>query len=631
MEALPDTLEITEKVPQLPDVHETGISLTELLDRESSKIRPIPAMWFYAEITYVQQLRDHLYLELVEHDPQGEHLVKCAAWIWGAPNLVLQQKFEAAAGYKLMPGITIRAYGAPGFRPQYGVSVGIEDIDPNHSVGAKQKKLEAIREQLGVEGILLANRTLVTPQDFYTIAVISPEKATDLAEFRSVVQVLKRHGLCRFAYYKAVFQGENASASLCRALSRVQAAQQQHQYDAVAIVRGPGSVPELAYLNDYEVARALCMLQIPVFTGIGSSHDTTILDEVCNLPFDTAVAMTEHMMDGIARNAQAAMHDFQRILGAWERARYNSYRHIDADFHSIHQQITRTNQKYRALSDNAIKTIASAAVRARKRYAREIRELFSESRNHAVMMVRAVRTTQRSFMQYVRHKAYGSLASLRRKMPRLRDEFVGHVRDMLLEARSDQRHLLLTVQRCVREDLASYRRKVPQLHTTFTGHVKDMLRESKLEQDKLMRDVREHTQYALTRYPPELLSMRYSVAGKALATSQLRQAQISAAMQAVAQQALGQAARAKRGIYREFTIIRDGAPLVLHHAREQVINHFQLTMGFGPRHTLERGFTLTRADGCVVSSLQEAQACCQLEIEFHDGRLTVSNPHPLKD
>lgn len=605
MEALPNTLEITEKVPQLPDVHEPGISLTELLDRESSKIRPIPAMWFYAEITYVQQLRDHLYLELVEYDPQGEQLVKCAAWIWGTPNLVLQQKFEAAAGYKLMPGITIRAYGAPGFRPQYGVSVGIEDIDPNYSVGAKQRKLEAIREQLGVEGILLANRTLVTPQDFYTIAVISPEKATDLAEFRSVVQVLKRHGLCRFAYYKAVFQGENASASLCRALSRVQAAQQQHQYDAVAIVRGPGSVPELAYLNDYEVARALCMLQIPVFTGIGSSHDTTILDEVCNLPFDTAFAMTEHMMDGIARNAQAAMHDFQRILGAWERARYNSYRHIDADFHSIHQQVTRTNQKYRALSDNAIKTIASAAVRARRRYAREIRELFSESRNHAVMMVRAVRTTQRSFMQYVRHKAYGSLASLRRKMPRLRDEFVGHVRDMLLEARSDQRHLLLTVQRCVRE--------------------------SKLEQDKLMRDVREHTQYALTRYPPELLSMRYNVAGKALATSQLRQAQISTAMQAVAQQALEQAARAKRGIYREFTIIRDGAPLVLHHAREQVINHFQLTMGFGPRHTLERGFTLTRADGRVVSSLQEAQACGQLEIEFHDGRLTVSNPLPLKD
>ena len=58
-------------------------------------------------------------------------------------------------------------------------------------------------------------------------------------------------------------------------------------FDAVVILRGGGAVNDLAWLNDYGLARLVCDLSIPVLTGIGHERDNTMLDEVAHARYDT--------------------------------------------------------------------------------------------------------------------------------------------------------------------------------------------------------------------------------------------------------------------------------------------------------------------------------------------------------
>ncbi|NIC39836.1 exodeoxyribonuclease VII large subunit, partial [Aquabacterium sp. A08] len=85
--------------------------------------------------------------------------------------------------------------------------------------------------------------------------------------------------------------------------------------DAVAIIRGGGAVNDLAWLNDYDLARAICELDIPVLTGIGHERDSTVLDEVAHQRFDTpskVIAGIERTNVQRVREAQSTFADIQR-------------------------------------------------------------------------------------------------------------------------------------------------------------------------------------------------------------------------------------------------------------------------------------------------------------------------------
>ena len=66
---------------------------------------------------------------------------------------------------------------------------------------------------------------------------------------------------------------------------------------------------DLAWLNDYELARFLCECSVPVFTGIGHERDSTLLDEVAHSSFDTpskVIAGIEQVITRRVREVQTA-------------------------------------------------------------------------------------------------------------------------------------------------------------------------------------------------------------------------------------------------------------------------------------------------------------------------------------
>ncbi len=293
-----------------------GVPLSQLLAGVSQLVaQAFPAgVWTLADLVDVRLRNGHVYLELAERDAAGQVLAKANAMIWASTAARILPEFERATGANLGPGIKLLLRARPVFKPQYGFSLEIDAIDPGYTLGDLEARKREIRERLQREGLYSRQKQLASPWDYRHLLVIAPEGGAGLGDFQAEAERLQRHGVCRFDYAFSRFQGEGAAAeirlALLKALERLG---QQGQSDAVVIIRGGGAVNDLSWLNDYELARALCELELPVLTGIGHERDSTLLDEVAQQRFDTPSKVIAGIEQLIVRRASEARAHFELI------------------------------------------------------------------------------------------------------------------------------------------------------------------------------------------------------------------------------------------------------------------------------------------------------------------------------
>ena len=91
-------------------------------------------------------------------------------------------------------------------------------------------------------------------------------------------------------------------------------------FDAVVIIRGGGAVNDLAWLNDYGLARLICDLPIPVLTGIGHERDNTVLDEVAHTRYDTPSKVIAGIEQRIAQRVGEVKANFAQVSNLAARA-----------------------------------------------------------------------------------------------------------------------------------------------------------------------------------------------------------------------------------------------------------------------------------------------------------------------
>jgi exodeoxyribonuclease VII large subunit len=294
----------------------SSVSLSAFLGTISDLVKQhTQRTWVRAEISKLQE-RTHLFLELVEHDEDGREIAKCQARVWMNRKQAVLGKFSAGTGSSLEAGIKVLLLVEASFHPQYGFALTVNDIDPSYTLGDMAKKLIEIRQKLTAEGLYDRNKRLAAPQAYSRIAVISPENAAGLGDFRAQADKLAHAGLCRFDYFSATFQGASAPAAIAQALKKVAAIHEAaggDGYDVIVVIRGGGAVTDLAWLNDYQLARILCCQPVPVFTGIGHQQDNTILDEVAHTRFDTPSKVIGYLSTFMLDQARAAIQAWQTI------------------------------------------------------------------------------------------------------------------------------------------------------------------------------------------------------------------------------------------------------------------------------------------------------------------------------
>jgi len=266
-------------------------------------------VWTLVEVVDVKS-RNHIYLELAERDANGEQIAKAGGMIWANVAAQILPAFERETGAVLGPGIKLLVQAKPGFKANFGFRIEISAIDSQYTLGDLEARKKEIRERLKREGVFDSNKHLAAPFDYLDILVVAPEEGAGLGDFRKEAERLGRYGICRFSYIYSRFQGEGAAREIVSALSAaMDALPPGKPPDAIVMIRGGGAVNDLAWLNDYDLARYICDLPVPVLTGIGHERDSTLPDEVAHARFDTpskVIAGIEQLIISRVREARSA-------------------------------------------------------------------------------------------------------------------------------------------------------------------------------------------------------------------------------------------------------------------------------------------------------------------------------------
>lgn len=139
------------------------------------------------------------------------------------------------------------------------------------------------------------NRELPFPRVPQRIAVISSETAAGYGDFMDSLHANSQSFRFRTRLFQATMQGDEAPASIIRALERV--FEEAEDFDCLVLIRGGGSRADLECFNDYDLAYHLSQFPLPVLTGIGHERDESVADLVAARGLKTPTAVAEFLLE----------------------------------------------------------------------------------------------------------------------------------------------------------------------------------------------------------------------------------------------------------------------------------------------------------------------------------------------
>ena len=352
-----------------PTPGQQHLSLRAFLERLKAHVATVTGAWITAEVVKADKKGRSFYLELAETDENGAPVAKVNANIWRNIEGVLAP-FRTATGAIPRPGMRLLLHVRPTFDPVYGLKLEIDKIDPSFTLGDIERSLQEMRQRLREAGHYDRNRSFPCPSDYFRVAILSPVEAAALGDFRETADRLEQAGLCSFDYKYSSFQGNRAAEGLIGALHEFVHAHRITPFCAVCIIRGGGSVADLAELNQLRIAAAICHAPLPVLTGIGHERDWGLLDDVACRSFDTPSKVVLHIERAILESAQAAGADWQTIRGEARHGLDAAQRKIEsvreaiaagsaAAIHSAERTLARNLQ---SIASGAAATLATARI-----------------------------------------------------------------------------------------------------------------------------------------------------------------------------------------------------------------------------------------------------------------------------
>ncbi|MBR0174713.1 MAG: exodeoxyribonuclease VII large subunit [Bacteroidales bacterium] len=276
-----------------------GISLLELQEiiRDGVESAAPDKLWVKAEIASVQARGNgHCYLELAQSE-DGRLIAKARAVIWKSVWFALRRYFAEATGSELAAGMQILARVQANYSELYGLTLVIDELEPQFTLGAAELEKRKTVEKLEKEGLLEKQQSLSLPDIPYALAVISAADAAGYGDFCRHLEDNEYGFKFRVDLFPATMQGETSPESIVDALQSVEAA---GEYDAVLILRGGGSRLDLACFDDYGLAFAVANCSVPVFTAIGHDRDHSVADMVAFEAVKTPTALADLFIDNVA-------------------------------------------------------------------------------------------------------------------------------------------------------------------------------------------------------------------------------------------------------------------------------------------------------------------------------------------
>ena len=252
------------------------------------------SQWITAEIARVDSDKNGNYrFELVEKK-NGDIVAQIGAVVW-KDYVHTIHNFYSKTGINLQRGLKILFYGKASFSERYGLQLYIYRIDPSYTVGEMELRKKEVLKRLEKEGLIEKNKVFELPLVIQRIAVISSETSAGYEDFLKILNDNKYGFKFYIKLYNSFVQGQEAVPSIVNTLK--QCANEYENYDIVVLIRGGGAVVDLQCFDEYEIAKTIAMMPLPVFTGIGHTRDKTVADVVAHSNFKTPSEVAKFILE----------------------------------------------------------------------------------------------------------------------------------------------------------------------------------------------------------------------------------------------------------------------------------------------------------------------------------------------
>ena len=295
----------------------------QLMVRATLESRFTDPVWISAEISEMKVNRSgHCYLNLVEKGKgEGAPRAEARGVIWRSAYASISHKFREATGAELSTGIGVLLRVVVTYHEVYGFSLQIVDIDASYTLGEVERRRRECIEQLQRDGVWDMNRELELARPTLRIAIVSSATAAGYQDFMNEL----RRTTYRFSteLFSSLMQGETAEDSIIEALHHI--AEREEEFDCVVVIRGGGSVSDLALFDSYRIASHIAQFPLPVITGIGHDKDISVADLIAHTSCKTPTAVATLLCE-MADMEMATIEEYSYKLRDMVLARLNNER-----------------------------------------------------------------------------------------------------------------------------------------------------------------------------------------------------------------------------------------------------------------------------------------------------------------
>ncbi len=290
-------------------------SLTELcaVIGDSIAVELPDTYWVRAEIASMS-VRGHCYMELVEKATDGILAAKIRATCWSHRYTLLAAYFAQTTGESLRVGMQVLVEVSIQFHAVFGLSLNIENIDPNYTIGDLAQQRQRTLQRLKEDGVMELQQTLTLPTLPRRIAVISSPDAAGYGDFCDQLMHNSIGFRFRTHLFPALMQGENAAVSMIAALTAI--ARESEQWDVVVLIRGGGATTDLSCFDDYMLATHCAQFPLPIVAGIGHTRDVSVVDQVVYSSVKTPTAAAQWLIGLVEEQADR----IERLQYRWQNA-----------------------------------------------------------------------------------------------------------------------------------------------------------------------------------------------------------------------------------------------------------------------------------------------------------------------
>lgn len=204
-------------------------------------------------------------------------------------------------------GMKVVVYGTPSFyAPNGKFSLAIRKVQPEGE-GALAKAYQKLYQLLDREGLFDISRKRELPSPITKVALLTGK---DSAAYSDFIKIFRESDIkIGIDFYPVHVQGSQSASDITKALKHADTS----DADIVVLIRGGGSLEDLASFNDENVARALFAMKTPTIAGIGHERDESIAEFVADKRASTPSQAAYYVVDILLRYMKEQFENVQSL------------------------------------------------------------------------------------------------------------------------------------------------------------------------------------------------------------------------------------------------------------------------------------------------------------------------------